>query len=241
MTFRRSLIFFVGLTAVIVPARATYLFNTDLTSFDSNLGGLSPTAVNLLTLTTTSGGLVDQTTGVTFQDQEGGSSGLTVLCISSCSDEALEVTSWSMINIIVPPAYTAISFEVLNSGSIGGSFTVSATNFTSYPGTTSSSPIFVGAVTPSGISNLSLIGPTGAFEIADLNVYSQAPEASTLVLFGSGLLLLGSLRLRSARFGSVRRRNSAAQAIRAAADSSVNNSNGALFRATNCAGNRLGS
>ena len=202
MTFRKCLIFILGFAGAVVPGRASLSFytNSSQSAFNSAISGVTPTTIDLLTLTTTSGGLLDTATGLTFQDQNGAASELSVLssCTSTCTDGGLKTISGFEINIVVPATYTAISFQILNSGSPGASISVNATRFTSYSGLTASSSTFIGAVDASGISGLYITGNSGSFEIDNVTAYSQTTggavaERSTFFLFGGGLILLGLL------------------------------------------------
>ena len=207
MTFRRMSLFILGLAGMAGPGVASNSFYTNATqpSFNSLVTGLTETPIDFLTLTTVANGLEDLGTGVIFQDQSSGSAGIQAIssCTTSCPDGGMQTLPPSnfSLNIIVPATYTAISFEVLYNAAhgTGNSVTVSATGFSSQGVTTATSPQFIGAVTLSGISGLSLGGLPQTFEIDDFNVYSQGsstPEGSTLFLLGAGLILIGLVRRR---------------------------------------------
>jgi hypothetical protein len=201
MTYRKLMIFILGLAGMVVPGQASMSFNTSSTesAFNSATSTLT-TAVDIdfLTLVATSDGWVDPATGITFQDQNGGSSDLGVLstCTSTCTLGGMQITNDFALNIIIPSTFTAVSFNVLdNTDGPGAQLNVSASGFTTLPISTTSSAQFIGAVTTSGISGLELAGSPKTFEIDDLVAY-ETPEGSTLLLLGGGLSLLGWMHLR---------------------------------------------
>ena len=209
------MIFILGLAGIVAPARASLSFNigsSGQTTFNSSTAGLTATEIDLLTLATTADGFEDSGTGVLFQGQNGDTTGLEVLssCTSTCSEGGLEDDGNLTLSIIIPSNYIAVSFNVLTSSGepLGSeSLTVSATGFNSQGMTTEENdPQFVGAVTTGGISNLQIIAEPGLYAIDDVTVYSQssegggdAPDAPTLLLLGTGLILLGAFRLRRRR------------------------------------------
>ena len=177
-------------------ACATTTFYTSQSAFNAATSSLTfQTISDLSTSEYTPSGLVDPSTGVTFTDQNGGSSLLNVINATT-----LGLTSGFTLGIQVPGTYTAYWFDIAST-SFGGSVNESSSSPSSSNGFTFTSPIFFGVVTDTAVSGLQVGGGTsGVVEIENFNVAgsgsSATPEGTTMLMIGGGLLLLRGLRSR---------------------------------------------
>jgi hypothetical protein len=201
MLCRKILVPFLGFAlAGMVCANTT--FYTNQSTFNAATSSLTFQAItDLSTSEFTPSGLVDPSTGVTFTDQSGGSSQLKVVNTST-----LGLTGGFTLGIQVPGTYTAYWFDIASTSS-GGSVNESSSSPFSSNNFTFSSPIFFGIVTDTAVTGLQVGGGTsGVVEIENFNVAGSGasgptPEGATMLMIGSGLVLLRGLRARGSLAG----------------------------------------
>ncbi|HLX45150.1 MAG TPA: hypothetical protein VKR43_17005 [Bryobacteraceae bacterium] len=205
--YRKILVPVMGL-ALAGMAGATTTFYTDQSLFNAATSGLTFQTISDFASSelSSSAPLTDPSTGVIFSDQIGFSSNLGVVNTST-----LKVNSGFSMGIQVPSTYVAYWFDIVTL-SQNGLVTVSSTSPSSNaPITTPGNPgtlTFYGVVTDTAVGGLQLAGANG-IEIANFNVASaasggggggdsEAPEATTMLTIGTGLILLRALRRRTA-------------------------------------------
>jgi hypothetical protein len=202
--YRKILVPVMGL-ALAGMACATTTFYTNQATFNAATSGLTFQTISDLSQSQVTGtGLLDPATSVLFTDQFGNGS------LNVIDAMTLKLSSTFAMEIQVPSTYTAYWFDIVPL-SFGASVTESSGSPTSSNGfTTLSTPIFFGIVTDTAVSGLQLAGGTsGGVEISNFNVASaassggggggdsEAPDATTMLTIGTGLILLRALRRRT--------------------------------------------
>ena len=195
MTIRPLAMFILALGALAVPASATSVYCTGcgnpVAHFATDTAGLSMTALTFSASVNPATGYTEL--GVNFTDLLSGDGSHLSTSAGSLIDNHTPVPG---MNVTLPGATTAVSFFVV--GNSGGTITINGSNVPNTPLNMTGSPVFFGAL--AGVStNITsfTITSTSPVTISSFDIFSEsgasAPEASTLVLIGSGLLALGFL------------------------------------------------
>ena len=212
------MIFILGFVAMIVPGRASLNFYTasSETAFNSAVTGLTaPYSLEDFTPSFSGSDYTDSTSAAQFLGFTGtNGTGLDQMVVTTGTTVLDQSTGNAFIEIIDIPANTyAVG---VNISSTGSGFFCAQANVTSFSTSNceNGSPSGTGTVYVSSSSNVQFmgvmssdtpitnfwIGSTGASAPLQINSFelftedASAPETSTFLLLGSGLILLGGFR-----------------------------------------------
>ncbi len=228
MNLGKGMIFILGIAGMVVPARASLSFNIGssaggslnnaISSWDtaSDLNYLSSDIDFTGSLSGSPETYTDPTTGILFEDfsLSGSTNGtqqsivLSGTTLESTQDGIIELTDLGGVYYFA--AEFQVQFTSSNLFCIGvnvSSFNQSGNCDETFAAESASDTVFVGVSSTTPITNI-WIGPGASFtetlEMQNFDVPvsasdASAPDAPTLLLLGTGLLLLGAFRFRRRR------------------------------------------
>jgi hypothetical protein len=217
MSKRLLMIAILGLGGLVIPAHATFSFQSDVGSFDAAASALTLSAVTSFTVgnlvATTPFGYDDPSTSVDFLDTA--SNGVTARAFTVSGTALLQHAAGDLIEIILPSAVYAFAGTFVSSDSFNQNTCVEPGRSTFSTGTCDSATNVTGTNTFIGITSdvafsTIWLGPGSGgdkleivnFQVGTPGSMEGTPEVGTMLALGSGLILLGLFRRQLRRFGS---------------------------------------
>ena len=199
MTTKRFLVPVLALLACGLPAGATLATYCDGASVSCTNTAGSFNSAGLLAINFTSASIVsnsftDPGSLTFFQDFTGG-------VLTNPSNALTDSKDGFQINLPANTLILAFNYLIQNGGNLGICvMTTGPTGCTSFSGTSSSTPTFFGVTSDLNITEITITGNTGPGTISNFElqgpVGSETPEVGTLLLIGTGLIVMRWMKRR---------------------------------------------